>query len=256
MIDSTARVSPDADIAKGVEIGPFCVIDAGVKIGKGCRIQGHVWLTGKTQLGENNVIGYGSVIGSDPQDLQFDSSISSNVVMGDHNTLREYVTIHRSSQVGQSTQIGNGNYLMSHSHLGHDSTIGNENILANNVMVAGYVTIGDKVFLGGGGGFHQFVNVGSYSVVQGNSSVSQDVPPYCMAHGQNKLLGLNVVGLKRAGFNSAQRKEIKELYKLFFQGELPRREAIEQAKQRPLSPQAQVLLDAVEKASRKGVMGH
>ena len=254
MIHPTAIVNPEAKIHPSVEIGPFSIIDAGVQIGECCQIDAHVRITGEATLGSHNRIGYGSVIGGTPQDASFDTSIKSNVTLGDHNTIRENVTIHRSTSEGGQTRIGDHNFLMINAHLAHDVTMGNHNTLANNVMIAGHITIGDSVFLGGGAGFHQFVNIGSYCIIQGNSSITKDVPPYCMAHSQNHLTGLNNVGLKRNGFSTSERKEIKEIYNLFFRSEFGLTEAIQQAQQLELSAAGQRLLDAALHPSRKGLM--
>ncbi len=254
MIHPSAIISPEANIHPTVNIGPFCIIDAGVTIGEHCEIEAHVWITSQAIIGSHNFIGYGSVIGASPQDTTFDTTIRSNVILGDHNTLRENVTIHRSTGENKSTIMGNHNLLMVNSHLAHDVTMGDHNVLANNVMLAGHITMGNHTFLGGGAGFHQFIHIGSYAAVQGNSSITKDLPPYCMAHGQNNLHGLNNVGLKRNGFDIAERKEIKSIYNTFFCSDLGLREAIKEIEQRQLSKAGLRLLNAAQNPSRKGLM--
>lgn len=253
-IHPTALVSPLAHLADDVEIGPHTVIDGAATLENGVQVDGHVLVRGRVTLGAGTKVGWGCVIGADPQDLGFDPATDSGVVIGPGNTLREYVTIHRGSHAGTVTRLGEGNFLMVGVHLAHDVVLGDRNILANNVLLGGHIHVGSRVFLGGGAGFHQFLRIGDLSIVQGNAAISQDVPPYCAAHGQNCLAGLNVVGLRRAGFDSAARAEIKSLHRLLFQSSLPMRRALEEAQARVWSPAATVLLDAVAHPSRKGVI--
>lgn len=252
-IHPTALVSPDARLAGDVEIGPFAVIEGPVELGAGVKVGGHAWVRGDTVVGDGCSIGWGSVVGADPQDLGFDPDTPSGVRIGAGNRIREYVTIHRGSKPGCHTVLGTGNYLMTGVHLGHDCQLGDGNILANNVMFGGHVRLGNRAFLGGGGGFHQFIRIGDLAMVQGNASLSEDVPPYCVAHGLNRLAGLNTVGLRRNGFDAAARAEIKRLYMLLFRSKLRASEAISEAENRDWSPAARLLLEAVRAPSRKGV---
>jgi UDP-N-acetylglucosamine acyltransferase len=254
LIHPTALVSPLARLADDVEIGPFSVIEGPATLAAGVRIDGHVLLRSHVELGPNTKVGWGSVLGADPQDLSFDPSIRSFVRIGPDNTLREYVTIHRGSRPDSETRLGSGNFLMIGAHLAHDVLLGDQNILANNVLLAGHVRVGHRAFLGGGAAFHQFLRIGDLAIVQGNAAVSQDVPPYCAVHGQNCLAGLNVIGLRRAGFDAAARAEIKALYRLLFQSRLPLSQAIAEAATRDWSPAARLLLDAAASPSRKGVI--
>jgi UDP-N-acetylglucosamine acyltransferase len=254
MIHPTAIIHPDAEIGDNVSIGAFSIIDAHVIIGDNCTIDPHVWLAGYITLGSNNFVGFGSHIGGDPQDTSFDKSIKSGVTIGNGNTIREHVTIHRSTSENGFTVIGDNNMLMINSHLAHDVHIGSNNNLANSVLIAGHIHIGSNCFLGGGAGFHQFIKIGDYAICQGNAAITKDIPPYCMAHGQNHLAGLNVVGLRRAGFDGTQRKEIKSLYNLLFKSDLGMTEALRQAAEQEWSEAAQLLIEAATKPSRKGIM--
>ena len=253
-IHPSALVSDEAILADDVTVGPFAIIDAGVNIGAGCKIGAQAWITGNTVMGKNNEVGYGSIIGADPQDASFDTSVNSNVVMGDHNCIREYVTVHRSATDGRSTKIGNTNFLMTGVHLAHDVQMGNFNNLANNVLLAGHIIIGNNIFLGGGGGFHQFLHIGDYAIVQGNAVVSRDVPPYCMAHGRNQLAGLNVIGLRRGGFTVEERVDIKRAYQLLFRSGGNLKEALRIAAEGEWSCAAEKMLDSARKPSRKGLI--
>jgi UDP-N-acetylglucosamine acyltransferase len=212
LIHSAALISPLAEIAAGVEIGPFAIVDEGVRIGPGCRIGAHAHVLRGVDMGPDNTVDRGAVIGGDPQSLGFDRATLSGVRIGEGNFFREHVTVHRSTLSGGLTIVGNHNFLMAGAHLGHDSVIGDHNVLANNVLVAGHVTIGSRCFLGGGAGVHQFIRIGDFAMIQGNGSISQDIPPYCTASGLNVVDGINVVGLRRAGFDSAARLEIKRAW--------------------------------------------
>jgi UDP-N-acetylglucosamine acyltransferase len=253
-IHPSAIVSERARLAEDVTVGPFSIIDAGVKIGPGCTIGAQVWITGNTQMGSGNSIGYGSIIGANPQDLSFKPETDSKIIMGDNNTIREYVTIHRSTAEGGSTDVGDSNFLMTGVHLAHDVKMGSQNVLANNVMLAGHIKMGDHIFLGGGGGFHQFLHIGSYSIVQGNAVVSRDVPPFCMAHGRNELAGLNVIGLRRGGFTPEERADIKRAYHLLFRSGGNIAESLALADESTWMDVAKILLHSARHASRKGLM--
>ena len=253
-IHPSAIVSDGAELADDVSVGPFAIVDSGVNIGTGCKIGAQAWITGGTVMGDDNHIGYGSIIGADPQDVSFDSKIQSNVVLGNNNRIREYVTIHRSTAGGGSTTLGNDNFLMTGVHLAHDVQMGNSNNLANNVLLAGHIVLGDRIFLGGGAGFHQFLHIGDFAIVQGNAVVSRDVPPFCMAHGRNELAGLNVIGLRRGGFTAEERADIKRAYQLLFRSGGNLQEALREADKTSWSDAAQRLLDAARSPSRKGLM--
>ena len=212
----------------------------------------HIW--GKVTIGERNTIHSHAVIGDYPQDTSYTPEIASEVIIGNDNTIREGVTIHRGASEGGITRLGNHCMLMANSHLGHESSVGDHTIIANNCMLGGHVTVGSRVFLGGGAGLHQFVKVGDYAMCQGNSSISQDLPPYCMCYGINTLLGLNSVGLKRAGFTTEQRKEIKTLFTLLYQSGHNLTDAIKETEKKDWSESALLLLNAVKSPSKKRVM--
>ncbi|HCC20860.1 MAG TPA: acyl-ACP--UDP-N-acetylglucosamine O-acyltransferase [Verrucomicrobiales bacterium] len=253
-IHPSAIVSEQAELADDVTVGAFTIIDAGVKIGMGCRIGAQAWITGGATMGEGNSVGYGSIIGAEPQSIGFDPETNSSVVIGSNNNIREYVTIHRSIEEGGCTTVEDKNYLMTGVHLAHDVRMGSHNSLANNVLLAGHIKMGDHIFLGGGGGFHQFIHIGSYSIVQGNAVVSLDVPPFCMAHGRNELAGLNVIGLRRGGFTPEERSDIKRAYNLLFRGGDNLTEALAVADERTWTDVAKTLLHSARHASRKGLM--
>lgn len=253
-IHPSAIVSDDAQLANDVTVGPFAIIDAGVSIGAGCHISPQAWVTGNSILGENNHIGYGAIIGGNPQDTSFDPDTPSHVIIGNNNRIGEYATIHRSTSAGGSTTIGNDNFLMIGSHAGHDVQIGHRNVLANNVLLGGHIKMGNNIFLGAGAGFHQFIHIGDFSISQGNAAVSRDIPPYCVVHGQNTLSGLNVIGLRRGGFNAEDRADIKRAFNRLFRSGGNLKQALALADEEQWSEAAQHLLDAARSPSRKGLM--
>ena len=254
MIHSTALIGSEVSLAKNVEIGPFCVLEGSISLGEGVILKPNVHIFGEVSIGKHTKVFSNSVIGEIPQDLSYDETLSSGVSIGERNTIRENVTIHRGSKEGGMTKVGNDNFLMAGSHLGHDSQVGNNSILANNTLLGGFVTVGDRVFLGGGTVVHQFVKVGSFAMTQGNSGLSKDLPPYSISHGINLLAGLNVVGLRRGGFDSDQRKEIKKLFTLLLNSGKNISSALEEACEGEWSDEAMLLLEAVKTPSQKGVM--
>ena len=253
-IHPTALVSENAQLADDVEVGPFSIIEDGVTLRSGCRVDSHSKICRGVIMGKNNVIETGAVIGGAPQDLGFDPLTDSGVLIGNENTFREYVTIHRSTQAGGNSIIGDENYLMAVVHLGHDTIVGNNNVLANNTMIAGHVTIGNNTFLGGGAGIHQFIRIGDYAMVQGNAGMTRDVPPYCIVHQINQLSGLNSVGLKRAGFTPEERKEIKLAYIILFRLKGTRQENLAEADLQTWRDAASLLIEAVRTPSTMGIL--
>ncbi|NIP94959.1 MAG: acyl-ACP--UDP-N-acetylglucosamine O-acyltransferase, partial [Akkermansiaceae bacterium] len=243
-IHSSAQVSSKARLADDVTVGPFAIIDGPAVIGPGCEIGAQVWIHGSVEMGADNRVGYGSILGADPQDLSFDSTTTSGVRLGTGNVIREYVTIHRATTPEGFTSVGNGNYLMTGVHLAHDVTLEDGNVFANNVLLAGHVECGNAVVIAGTCVFHQFIHIGDYAMVQGLSGASKDVPPYCILRYGNRLSGLNSIGLRRGGFTPEERREIKAAYALLFQGGLSLENAIKEATSRQWGPAAAKLLEA------------
>ncbi len=252
-IHPTAFVDPLASIAPDVEIGPFSFIDAGATIESGCKIAGQVQILRHVRLGPNCEVGGGTILGGDPQDLGFDAATPSRVEIGPNNRFREHVTVHRGSKEGSATTIGDGNYLMAGSHLGHDVHIGNNNVLANNVLLGGHVQMGNRNFLGGGSAYHQFIRIGDFCMVKGNSSISQDVPPFVLCALVNEVHGLNVVGIRRAGFDSESRRSLKRAYDVFFRGGYNKPQALEELKKREWEGPALQFIEFIEQDSEKGI---
>lgn len=251
MIHATAIVHPKAKIDKSVRIGPYSIIDEHVTLGAGCVLGPHVYITGHTTIGENNHFYSGTIIGEAPQDLKYRNE-PTRLRIEDDNVFREHVTVHRSNSAAEDTVIGSHNFLMANCHVGHNAHVGNHIIIANGALLAGHVTVADRVFISGNCLLHQFVRVGTLAMMQGGSGISQDLPPFTIARGDNGICGLNIVGLRRAGFSPEQRRELKRLYLVLFRGGRKLREAIEEARDEFNSEHANVLLDFAA-SSKRGI---
>jgi len=252
-IHPTAVVDPGATIGDGVEIGPYCIVGPDVVIGEHTRLQAHAVLEGNVKIGERNLIGYGAVIGSAPQDLSYEPNRNTGVEIGNDNIVREYCSIHRGTAEGTSTRLGNSNYLMVGAHLGHNSAVGDKVIIANNCLLGGYVTVADGAFLGGGCVFHQLIRVGRLAIAQGASAFSKDVPPFVIAAERNLVFGLNTVGLRRAGVSAADREQIKTAFRLVYSSGLNISQALEEGAKMDLNPLAREFLDFVAAAKKRGI---
>lgn len=250
MIHPTAVIHPNARLAAGVNVGPYAVIDEHVTVGEGCEIGPHAYLTGWTEVGKNNRIHAGAVIGDLPQDLRFRGE-ATKVIIGDKNVIREHVTIHRSNTPREPTCIGSNCLLMAHCHVGHNATVGDSVIIANGALLAGHVIIADRVFISGNCMIHQFVRVGTLALMQGGAGISKDLPPFTIARGNNRIAGLNTVGLRRAGLGSEERLELRRLYHLVFRSGLKFRDALSRARTEARSQYAKQMVEFLE-SGRKG----
>lgn len=249
-IHPTAIIDPGAELGEEIEIGPYVVIDGNVRLGDGCRLAAHVVLTGPTTIGQENRIGYGTVIGSDPQDFSFDPETFSEVRIGDRNIFREHVTIHRGTKADSATVVGDDCYLMSGAHMGHNSVIGSGVVIANNCLLAGYVEIQDRVVLGGGTVFHQFMRIGRMAMVRGGTRFGKDIPPFSMGDEDNILAGINAVGLRRNGISPEARRELARAFKLIFRSGLNVGQALEKAQEESWGSEASEFFDFIRESKR------
>ena len=254
-IHPTAIVDPGARLGEDVEIGPYALIGGDVEIGPRTIVHSHAVLEGTVRLGAANEIGIGAIIGARPQDLGFKAGTQSAVEIGDRNIIREHVTIHRGTAADSRTRLGHDNFLMAGAHLGHNCVLGDKVIIANNCLLGGYVAVGDGAFLGGGCVFHQFMRVGQLAITRGTSGFGKDIPPFVAAAGINKVVGLNVVGLRRAGFSADDRAEIKAAFHLLYESGLNMSQALAQADKRKWREPAQAFFDFVAGAKRRGICG-
>ena len=227
MIDPRAVIDPSAKLADDVEVGPFSVIGPGVEIGEGTVVASHVVIKGPTTIGKHNRIFQFSTVGEDTPDLKYNGE-PTTLVIGDQNTIREGVTIHRGTVQDRSeTAIGDHNLLMAYAHVGHDSVIGNHCILVNNVALAGHVVVGDWAILAGYAIVAQYCRVGAHSFTGAAGFINRDVPAYVMAAGNPAApKTVNAEGLKRRGFSKEQIREISRAYKLLYRRGLSLEEAL------------------------------
>lgn len=239
-IHKTALVDRDAEIDFDVEIGPYSVIAAGVKIATDTKVASHVVIEGSTTVGRGNIIYQFATVGSKPQDLKYRGE-PSELIIGNYNTIREYVSLNPGTAGGgMVTRIGDHNLLMMYCHIAHDCLLGSHNIIANGATLGGHVTVEDYVIVGGLVGIHQFARIGTGAILGAGSMVSKDVPPFCNATGDRaRLHGLNVEGLRRRGFTKERIDGLKKAYRIIFQSKLKTKEAL--AKLRvELAPSAEI----------------
>ena len=251
MIHPTAIIHPKARLDSTVQIGPYAVIDEGVEIGAGCIIGPHVYITGVTTIGAENRFHAGCVIGDSPQDLKYGGA-PTKLRIGGKNVFREHFTVHRSTKTGEETVIGSDGFFMQHSHVAHNCVIGNQVILASGALLGGHAVVQDRAFISGNCLVHQFTRVGTLAMMQGGSAVSMDLPPFTIASQArgNTICGLNVVGLRRAGFTTEQRLELKKLYRALFRGGQNLRSALTAAQKEFTSPTARTFLEFIASAKR------
>jgi UDP-N-acetylglucosamine acyltransferase len=251
LIHSTAIIASGAVVGPGCRVGPYAVIDAHVVLGADCQVGPGVHLTGHTVIGRGNRFHAGAVIGDAPQDFKY-AGAPTRLRIGDDNHFREHVTIHRSSKLEEETRIGDRNLFMASSHVGHNCLIGSDNIVANGALLAGHVTLTDRAFISGNCLVHQNCRIGRLAMMQGGAAISKDLPPFCVARGDNGMAGLNSVGLRRAGMASEQRLQLRRLFHVLFRSGLRLSHAVAAARDTFPDPAAQELIEFVA-ASRRGV---
>jgi len=245
VIDARATVAGDADI------GPYVVIDGPVRVGRRTRIAAHATLMGWTEIGADNIVHSGAVIGDTPQDLAF-TGAESYVRIGDRNVIREQVQIHRGTKPGSATVIGNDNYLMATSHVGHNCRIGDHVLLTNGAMLGGYVHVEDQAIISGNCTVHQFVRIGRLAILRGLSRTSRDVPPFCVMDGTHTVRAINRVGLRRAGFTAPQIRALQNAFSRLFRRAVNLRKAIAELETEPVSTEVRYLIDFI-RAAKRGV---
>ena len=227
-IHPTAVIDHRATIGRHVSIGPFCVVEAGAIVGDGCRLASRVVIKEFTTLGERNDVDEGTVLGGRPQHVARHPQWGK-LIVGAGNMIRENVTIHRAMSPDKSTIVGDDNLIMVNAHIAHDCRVGNHIILTNNVMLAGHVTVEDYAYLSGGVGVHQFCRIGSHCMVGGQSHINKDVPPYVTVDGvSTRVVGLNLIGLKRRGFTADDIRQLKQAYRIIYRQGLTWEQVLEQ----------------------------
>ena len=228
-VHPSALVDPSSQLADGVEIGPFCIVSAGVTIGRGTRLLAHVFVEGTTIIGEENVIYPYSTIGVASQDKKYQGEVCETRI-GNRNTIREFASIHRGTAGGgRVTRIGDDNWIMTQVHIAHDVQIGDNTILSHAATIGGHVTIGDWAVMSGGCAVHQFCRIGKHAIVGGYSVITQDVLPYSttVSPREAKIFGANAVGLERRGYSTAVIESLQKTFRLLTRAGLNTSQAIE-----------------------------
>lgn len=232
MIHPQAIIDPSAKIADDVSIGPFTVIGANVEIDSGTTVASHVVINGPTKIGKDNRIFQFASVGEKPQDLKFNDD-PTELIVGDRNTIREYVTLHRGTPGGDNvTRIGNDNLFMASSHVAHDCILGNNIILANATALAGHVIVDDYVILGGYTTVHQFTRIGAHAFSGFSTAIDRDVLPYFTVAGNRaRAVGINKEGLKRRGYSSTSIRALQEAFKLLIKSTCSHKVALEKVEE-------------------------
>lgn len=257
-IHPTAIVDPKAELDSSVQIDPHVIIDGPVTIDAGTRICAHAVLSGHTTIGKNNVIGSFTSIGAPPQDLRYRGE-ATELVIGDNNQIREYVSIHRGTSTGRGkTWIGNDNMIMAYCHIAHDCFLADHVIMANLATLAGHVEIGSHANLGGLVAVHQFCRIGDYAYVGGMSGIGLDVPPYVLMEGtrhQMRISGINKIGLRRAGVERHTISRLEEAFRILFRSpQLLLKDALFKLEEEMSDcPEVQLMVDFFH-SSRRGVV--
>lgn len=250
-IHPNALVSDKAEIADGVKIGPFTVVEDNVKIGLGTVIGANALIHADTTIGENCKIFNGASIGTNPQDLKYDGE-KTYLEIGNNNVIREFCTFNRGTEANGKTVVGDNNLFMAYCHVAHDCIVGNNNVFANNATLAGHVEIADNIVIGGLSAIHQFCRVGRNVMVGGMSKILQDVPPFTLVEGQPvKVRGINAVGLRRSDMERATINEIKKAIKILCHEGHTVPVALERIKSElEMLPEIELILDFVSKGKR------
>ena len=249
-IHPTAIVSPEAEIGNNVEIGPYAIIEGDVKIGDDCYIDAHVKIGQYTTIGARCRIYLGAFVGAEPQDHRFYKGIQSFTEIGSDTVIREYATIHRPPFEFQKTVIGSHVLLMAFVHVGHDTQIADQVTIANNTVLAGHVQISRGAVLSADIRVHQFCRIGALAMIGAAGSILQDVPPFCMTDHQGLIVGVNTVGLRRAGMASAPRLALRNAVRTYFFKGLNGKNALEEIQNGEMVPEVQCFVNFIKESSR------
>lgn len=249
-VASTAVIHPDAKIGPGCHIGEFCVVESDVEIGMECRLEPYVYVKRWTTMGDRNEISAGTALGTDPLDKGFTGE-RSYLRMGSGNRIREHYTISRGTEPESVTLIGDDNYVMTSGHIAHNCVVGSNVVIASCSLVSGYAVVEDSAFISGGVVIHQFSKIGRLSMVGGNSRVNLDIPPFFLTVGFHvEAIGPNVVGMRRAGYKSADVRAVKEAFRLLYLSGLSRSEALSQLE---AGPEVSREIAAFARSSKRGI---
>jgi len=251
MIHPTAIVDESAVIADDAQIGPYSIIGPDVEIGSGTIVEAHVVIKGPTKIGRDNHIHQFASVGDVPQDLRFDESAKTELIIGDGNSIREYVSIHRAILAEENvTRIGNNNMLMAHVHIGHNCILADNIVIVNSANLAGHVKVENNAILSGFTGIHQFCKIGAYCMVGIQSKVTQDIPPFVM-YAESQPKTINAIGLKRNGFSKEEIQNVRRAFKTIYRQGLSKEEMMDALKQQSDSSEAvSKILEFIENSDR------
>ncbi|MGB0714991.1 MAG: acyl-ACP--UDP-N-acetylglucosamine O-acyltransferase [Phycisphaerae bacterium] len=253
-VHPTAIIHAGANISEGVEIGPYCVIDEHATIEAGCRLMQGVFVTGHTTIGPECVLHPFAIVGHEPQDLKFTNERTYTRV-GARNVIREYVQIHRGTSPESATVIGDDCYLMAGAHVGHNCQIGDHVIVVNNALLAGHVTVGSHANLSGNIVIHQFCRIGERAMLQGHAGVGRDIVPYALVDRMGRVVGINAIGLRRAGIPREEISALKEAFRLLFRESTNFAAAVEELAANQTSTCVQNLVAFLKADSKRGFAG-
>lgn len=249
-IHPSAVISPKAELADDVVVGPYSIIDGPVRIGAGCRIMGHAHIMGRTTMGQGNTVFPGAVLGAAPQHLGYKGE-DTELVIGDRNIFREHFTAHIAWGEGQTTRIGSNNFFMACSHVAHNAVIGNNCTFTNGSAVGGHVVVGDRAVLAGGAMVHQFCQVGRLAMLGGHASCTVDAPPFVICMEVNLVVAVNVRGMRRAELSPAAVAAVKKAFRILFMHALGREQALARIEEELGSvPEVQELMSFVRSSKR------
>jgi UDP-N-acetylglucosamine acyltransferase len=252
-VHPTAVIHPKAQIGDACEIGPYCVVGEHVALGAGCKLHSHVVIDGLTRLGEHNEIFPFASIGLKTQDLKWKGG-ATRTEIGDHNTFREYVTVHSATGDGEATVVGSHNHILAYCHIAHNVILGNHIIMSNVATLAGHVTVEDHAVVGGLAAVHQFCRIGRMAIIGGCSKVVQDVAPFMLADGNPaETRTVNKIGMERNSVSEDAQNALRSAYKILFREGLTISNALERIERElPSLPEIQLLVQFV-KSSERGI---
>lgn len=250
IIAASAHVHPDAWIGSGTRIGEYCVIESDVQIGARCILEPYVYVKRWTTMGDDNEISAGTALGTDPLDKAFTGE-RSFLRIGNGNKIREHYTVSRGTKPETETRIGDGNYIMTSGHIAHNCIIGDETVIASCALVAGYAEVENQAFISGGVVVHQYSKIGRLAMIGGNTRVNRDVPPFVLCSGFDaEAKGLNLVGLRRAGFKMEQIRTLKTAYKMLYRSGMKLEDALMRMEAEMDSPEVRRLISFVRRSER------
>jgi UDP-N-acetylglucosamine acyltransferase len=248
-IHPMALVDPRAYLGAGVTVGPFAIVEAGVAIGDRCRVMAGAFIAAGSDIAADCEIHMYAVVGHRPQIRDFEGP-GGGVCIGSGTIVREHVTVHASRDPNGLTRIGRNSFLLAGCHIAHDCRIGDSVTIANGALLAGHVALADRVFVSGNVVVHQFVQVGELAMIGGQARVSKDVPPFMLVVGDSRVRGVNVVGMRRAGWSAGQRRSVRDAYGILYRSSLNVSDALARLRNLPDSPEVRSLIGFIEHSTR------